>query len=234
MIASIHQPHFLPWMGYFNKVFHSDVFVWLHNVQYRKNYFQNRTKIKNPRTDEAFWLTVPVKASLDTAIDQVLQADTKWDRKAIGTIQQFYQHAPFYKGWANDLTKFFRASDKNLDELNFELFCFLLNELNYKGRIVRVENLFPLNEDPNQRLIEICEKVGANTYIAGKGGRNYVDLPRWDAADIQVQWQDFDAGSITYPQLGNTFLPGLSIIDCIFNVGTEETAKIIDSAWRPI
>src|SRR5690606_16407251 len=115
-----------------NKVFNSDVFVWLHNVQYRKNYFQNRTKIKNPFEDREAWLTVPVKAKLSDAIDDVKVADSRWAGKAVKTIEQFYRKAPYFGQYFDKLTELFSPTD-DLEAINRKTFLFLLEVLGYEG-----------------------------------------------------------------------------------------------------
>lgn len=233
MIVSIHQPHFLPWIGYFNKVWGSDVFVWLHNVQYRKNYFQSRTKVKNPQTSQEFWLTVPVSSYLGIPIDQLHEANTKWRKTMCKTIEQFYRRAPFFSELGPELLNRIEMAEPNLDRLNFGLFMFVLDRLGYSGKVKRVEDLLPLSEEPNLRLIEICKKIGGDTYVAGKGGRNYLNLDQWNSAGIGIVWQEFRPVNLTYRQLGNGFIPGLSIVDCLFCEGVERTRELVSSAWRP-
>lgn len=231
MIVSIHQPHFLPWLGYFNKVLNSDVFVWLHNVQYRKNYFQNRTKIKNHLTDSELWLTIPVRANLHMPIDQVTVADSKWNVKVFKTIDQYYRKAPFFDQYKDSLAELFSVSTNFLDAINYNTFIFFLGELKYTGKVLKIADLDIASDDPNQRLIEICNKVGSRRYIAGKGGQNYLNEPLWKEHGIELIWQKFNVGSVVYPQLGRNFIPALSIIDCILNIGPEKTRELILSAW---
>jgi hypothetical protein len=232
MTVSIHQPHFLPWLGYFNKVWNSDVFVWLHNVQYRKNYFQNRTKVKNPQTGDAYWLTVPVRASLGMPIDQVMEVNNRWRKSMAKTLEQFYRKSLFFNEIGQEVIELVYSSDSNLDKLNFQFFQLILRKLNYPGKLVRVEELLPLSNEPNQRLIEICQKLKATQYIAGKGGKNYVNPEQWQDAGIAVIWQDFNVERVVYPQMGDHFITGLSVIDSLFNVGVEETRKLIIEAWQ--
>lgn len=231
MIVSIHQPHFLPWLGYFNKVFNSDTFVWLHNVQFRKNYFQNRTKIKNSDTDQELWLTIPVKASIHDNIDQVKIADARWANRAVKTIEQYYRKAPYFKDYFSRLTQHFATSEL-LDEINYRTVMVLLHELKYEGKVVRMEELNIDTLDPNLRLIEICNKLGSNHYIAGKGGKNYVDIEQWDKVGIKISWQNFNTESLQYPQLGKSFVPSLSVVDCLFNNGPDKTRELIVNAWQ--
>ncbi len=231
MIVSIHQPHFLPWLGYFNKVFNSDTFVWLHNVQFRKNYFQNRAKIKNSDTDQELWLTVPVKASLSDNIDLVKIADARWANKVIKTIEQNYRKAPYFKQFFSVLTEHFAASEY-LDQINYKTFMVLLQELKYEGKVMRMDELNIDTLDPNQRLIEICKKLGSNHYIAGKGGKNYLNTEQWAHAGITVSWQNFNTEALQYSQLGKSFVPSLSVIDCLFNNGADKTRDLIMNAWQ--
>ncbi|MBZ0244665.1 MAG: WbqC family protein [Cyclobacteriaceae bacterium] len=232
MIVSIHQPHFLPWLGYFNKVWNSDVFVWLHNVQYRKNYFQSRTKIKNPHTGEAFWLTVPVHATLGTPIDEVVEANSRWRASTCKTLEQFYRKAHYYNEFGPELIDLITTSDANLDQLNYRLFMTILKKLEYTGTVIRVEELLPLSAEPNERLIEICQKLNADTYIAGRGGKNYLNTEQWKEVGIKIIWQDFSSEKVIYSQLGTNFIPGLSIIDCLFNEGVVNTRSKLIGAWQ--
>lgn len=232
MIISIHQPHFLPWLGYFNKVWNSDVFVWLHNVQYRKNYFQSRTKIKNPHTLQEFWLTIPVRASLGTPIDGVVEVNDRWRKPMAKTLEQFYKRTPYFEELGPELINLVHTCDSNLDKLNYQFFMLILDKLSFSGKVVRVEELLPLSEEPNQRLIDICKKTRATRYIAGKGGKNYLNTQQWNEAGIQVVWQNFQPAQLRYPQQGDNFIAGLSIIDCFFNAGVEETRKLVAGAWQ--
>jgi hypothetical protein len=232
MIASIHQPHFLPWLGYFNKVFNSDVFVWLHKVQFRKNYFQNRTKIKDPILDRDFWLTIPVHAKLSSYIDEVTLSEKGCLMRLEKTIFQFYRRAPFFSDYYERLVASLNISTESLEEVNFSTFKFLLQELKYSGKLVRFDELNVEEDDPNLRLIAICKAVGADHYIAGKGGKNYLEENKWEMAGIKLSWQQMESDLITYPQLGKTFLPSLSIVDCLFNTGAEQTRELIQKAWK--
>ena len=98
---------------------------------------------------------------------------------------------------------------------------------------VRVGDLGGTSEEPTDRLVEACRAVGAKTYIAGKGGRNYLRTEAFEKAGIGVVWQQFDPASVPYPQTGPGFVPGLSVLDCLFNVGPEEAARLIRAAWAP-
>jgi len=233
MIVGIHQPHFLPWMGYFNKVLHSDVFVWLHAVQFRKNYYQNRTRIKNVN-GEPLWLTLPVHAKLGMRIDEVTIADDRWYERIQKTVEQCYRKAPHFAECWTQIAAACAGASTSLDDINFRTFNALLKLLGASSvRVERVEHLHAASEDPTLRLVEICEELGASAYIAGAGGRNYLREEEFEKAGIRLLWQEFDPHRVVHPQLGETFVPGLSIIDCLFNAGPAETRELLVNAWRP-
>jgi hypothetical protein len=233
MIVSIHQPHFFPWLVYFNKVLNSDVFVWLESVQYRKNYFQNRTRIKCSDS-RLQWLTVPVHAPLGTPISRVLIADPRCRIKVEKTIEQSYGKAPYFASTWPKLRSALSCAPANLEALNALTFTAVMQLLGGKQpRIVRDGELAVVSKDPNVRLVEICQRLGATHYIAGKGGRNYLRVEEFREKNIEVIWQQFDVTRVTYPQRSDSFVPGLSVLDCLFNVGPAETQRLVLNAWKP-
>ena len=233
MIVSIHQPHFFPWLGYFNKVLNSDVFVWLDSVQYRKNYFQNRTRIEDSHA-HVLWLTVPVHAPLGTPINRVLIADPRWRIKVEKTIEQCYGKAPYFAVTWPKLMSALSCASTNLETLNSLTFTAVMQLLGGKQpRIVRDAELAVTSKDPTGRLVEICQRLGANHYIAGQGGRNYLRIEDFREKNIEVIWQHFDVTRVTYPQRSDSFVAGLSVLDCLFNVGPAETQRLVVNAWKP-
>ncbi len=231
MIVSAHQPHFLPWLGYFNKVARSDVFVWLENVQFRKNYFQNRTKVKVANNE--FWLTVTVKkANLETPISEIEILKAKDYKKIPKTLQANYSKSPYFKDYFPDIEAILNSDTMSLNELNFQLFNYMIATLEIKTKIVRSSEMILGEDDPNLRLIEICEKQNATDYIAGKGGSNYMDAELFHNKNVNILWQNYPVSDVHYDQLGKEFLPGLSIIDSLFNVGAEKTRELIFTEWK--
>ncbi len=231
MIVSAHQPHFLPWMGYFNKVAKSDVFVWLENVQFRKNYFQNRTKIKVG--EKEFWLTVPVKkAGLETHIADIEIVRSKDYKKIAKTIVNTYSKAPFYADFFPEIEKIINSDSNSLNEINYQLFMYLLKVLEIETQVLRSTELNLQNEDPNDRLVELCVKLNATDYIAGKGGANYMDESLFEENNVNILWQKFPVQDIQYSQRGNDFIMGLSVIDALFNIGAKKTRELIFTEWK--
>ena len=233
MIVTIHQPHFLPWTGYFNKALSSDAFVWLHTVDYRKNYFQNRTKIRSVK-GQSLWLTVPVHAKLGMAIDEVKLADQRWPKKIRKTIEQCYQKTPYFDQCAPVLWNVLDEPGDSIDSVNYKLFLALLELLGCESvRVVRAGDLDADSADPTTRLVQICQALNAKYYLSGRSGSDYLRTAEFNDAGIKVIFQDFDPGKVVYHQVGEGFVPGLSIIDCLFNIGPDQTRQLVKDAWTP-
>lgn len=233
MIAAAHQPHFLPWLGYLNKAVRADVFVWLDTVQYRKNYFQNRTRIMDACGVER-WLGVPVHARLDTAIRDVTIADPRWRTKVERTVEQAYRRAPWFAECWPPLCDALRAAPDRLAEANLALFRVLLAQLGLERVRVEVASALGVDaDDPTERLVALCRALGAERYIAGKGGRGYMRVEAFADAGIEVLWQAFDPARAGWRRTSGEEVAGLSAIDALFHVGPERTRALVEEAWRP-
>jgi len=222
MVVSIHQPQYLPWLGYFDKIDRADVFVFLDNVQYKKNEWQNRNRIKTAQGSQ--WLTVPVLYHFPERILEVeINARVNWSRKHLQALRTNYAKARFFERWFPLFEALYKREWRRLVDLNVECVQCLTQALGIDTPL-RIASEFELSEEPTERLIDLCRLVGADTYLAGSGGRAYMDLPRFEAAGIEVWFQAFDHP--VYPQLFGEFEPYLSIVDLLFNCGEESLSMI--------
>jgi len=220
MIVAIHQPNFLPWPGYFYKIAKSDIFVLLDNVQYSKNSFINRNKIKTPQGE--LWLTVPVESKgLSNALikDVYISNRINWRKKHLQTLEMSYKRAKFFNQIYDKIDKIYYETDwNNLCMLNISLLKLTLDELGLKRQLIRASEL-NVEEKSTQLLINIVKKLEGQTYLSGYGGREYQEEHLFREAGITLQYYDFK--SPVYPQLWEDFIPKLSIIDLLFNCGPE-------------
>ncbi len=218
MLAAIHQLHYLPWLRYFEKLARADVFVALDDVQYTKNGFQNRNKIKH--ADGWGYLTVPVKARLGQRLDQTEIAGVKgWGRKHARALRFSYSRAPYFPRYGPGLLAFYERPWRLLNDLNWELLQYLCSALGIATRLVRSSEL-PVTGESTDRLIEICRAVGADAYYTGAFAlESYLDPRRFREAGIRLLAQRWRCPS--YRQLfpGVGFLPDLSVVDLLFNEG---------------
>ena len=178
MRIAIHQPQFMPWLGYFDKMKQADLFVLLDNVQFKKNEFQNRNKIKTPNKWQ--WLTVPVSFNFGDKINEVkINNKTNWRRKHLQAIKTNYSKAPFFKEIYPLIEALYKDNYDLLVPLNYKTIILLKNLLRIETELVWASSIQDcLSEDPTDRLIEICKYFKAKIYLAGAGGKDYMDCER--------------------------------------------------------
>lgn len=226
VIVGIHQPNFLPWLGYFYKLAKCDTFVPLDNVQYTKNSFINRNRIKTPQG--AMWLTVPVKIKgrFGQLIKDVeINNTVDWRKKHLGTLEANYRKARFFEPIFQSLKAIYYADDwSNLCALNIRLLEWVLSLLKLEKRLIRASDL-NLEGESTRLLIGIVKAVGGKVYLSGFGGAKYQEEELFKQAGIELQYYEFSHP--VYPQLWSDFIPNLSIIDLLFNYGPESLDIIL-------
>ncbi len=208
----------MPWLGYFDKIVRSDIFVFLDTVQFKKNEFQNRNKIKTAQG--WMWLTVPVSYKYPEHIDEVkINNRVDWRKKHIRALEINYQKAPYCRGLFPSLEEFYAHDAASLSEVNRAGVLLLLNMLGVQREIKVASELEEFPEEPSERLAAICEFLGADTYLSGAGGREYLHLEPFHQKEITVIFQEFKHP--VYPQLYGDFIPNLSLLDLLFNCGPD-------------
>jgi hypothetical protein len=218
VIVAIHQPQFLPYLGFFHKVARCDAYVVLDDAQFMKGSHQNRNLIKTAQG--AKWLTVPVLHELGQPISAVRINPTEaWRRKHWAAIQTNYGRAPFFRQLSGRLREILvDGVDETLLPLDMTLLQWALGLLGI-GVPVRLASALGGGGEGTDRLVGICRAVGADAYLSGAGGRRYMELAAFDRAGIAVRFQEYAA--VEYPQLfpQHGFIPNLSVVDALFNCG---------------
>jgi len=215
MKVAAHQPHFLPWAPYFRKIEAADVFVILGDVQFRKNYYQNRCRIYNPE-GVSVWLTVPVNHRFGQKINEVQISDPKWFDNIDGKLNAYYRGCNYFNQiWTEDLREVCAGSEKSLHILNVRTLMDIMSILKmYDTQVLTDAEFTGTSTNPTQRLVDICTDLHATEYLSGPGGRNYLELERFEKAGIKV-----------------TYLEGpgedVSIMDSLFRCGPEATMERI-------
>lgn len=228
MIVGIHQPNYIPWIGYFYKILNSDVFVILDDVQYIKNSFINRNKIKTPQGD--CWLTVPVcyKGNFGSNINEVkINNELKWNDRHLKTISMNYSKAKYFNKYYEDIYNIIKSEYTYIDQLNINLITYFCKQLKIHTKIVKSSEL-NVNGNSTERLINICKTLKADTYLSGKGGEKYQDEDMYRKNGIKLIYTNFKHPF--YTQLWGEFIPNLSILDLLFNCG-EESIEIIKNKY---
>ncbi len=216
MIVAVHQPQYLPWLGYFDKIDKADVFVLLDTVQFKKNEWQNRNKIKTAQGWQ--WLTVPVLYRYPQLIHEVtINDNVNWQHKHRQAMVSNYKRAPYYEMLEDFLEGIFSHSWQSISQLNGAVVRRLATILGIDTPIYVASDLGEFPQDPDERLIAITKHFDAGTYLAGMGGRGYMNLDIYDKDGIEVIFQDFKHP--VYTQLFGDFEPFMSVVDLIFNHG---------------
>ncbi len=224
---AIHQPNYLPWLGYFEKMLRADVFVLLDCVQFSVQSYTQRVRVLCQ--GRSLWLTVPIRKSgrYGQAIcDAQCHPDASWAKKHLGTLQASYGRHPYYRVVAPALQEVLSAPPTRLARLNQDLIQTVAAELGARCRLVRASDLALGDLQSNELLAAIVEEVGGTAYLFGGGATNYQETAPFERRRIALVKQGFS--SVPYPQIGvATFLPGLSIIDALFNLGYAGTEALL-------
>lgn len=217
MILSAHQPAYLPWLGYFHKIVQADIFVYLDTVQFEKNSFINRNQIKTPQGP--LWLTIPVKTkghmsgSLgDTRIDD----SQPWRSKHLKSIEMNYRRASRFEECFPKIEALLALQESNLSDYCFHQLRFWLEELGIVNTRIVPSSKLPIASSKSDLVLELCQHFGAQQYLSGVLGRNYLDAADFSKAGIAVEYQSFK--SPVYPQLWGKFIPNLSVLDWWMNM----------------
>jgi len=224
------QPGYLPWLGFFDQLQRSDCFIFYDDVQYDKNGWRNRNRIKSP-TGEPHWLTVPVHVHnlAQRLIDTEIDNRQPWARKHIRTIRQFYARAPHLKRYVPELEELLLGTTwERLCDLDLAVVKLLAGWLGLKRDTMRSSEL-PVDGDRSERLVNFCLHVGADRYLSGNAAQSYLDVESFARRGIKVEWQDYKHS--TYPQQHGAFVPYLSALDLLLNCG-DDSAKLISEASR--
>ncbi|MBN1880318.1 WbqC family protein [bacterium] len=218
-VIAIHQPNFAPWAGYFHKMLMVDTFVYLDNVPYSKNSFQNRNRILI--NGHSQWLTVPVCSHGmygEPTKDILINDQTNWRRKHVMTLKQNYGKATGFDWAMERLMPVYQTDYIYLYKFNMAINQAIRWMLEIQVP-VRMASELTETQGPTDRLVAIVTALGGRTYLSGPSGRKYIDLRLFDEQGINIRYQEFRLRP--YAQQQEVFVPGLSILDLLFNLGPE-------------
>ena len=232
LIVSAHQPNFLPYLGFFDKMKKSDIFVIRDEVLFIKKEYHNRNRIRinsydNLKNPQSKWISVPVEDPQDYFMhvlikNNLMQKDKLWNRSLLHEIKAGYHKAQYFKTFFPEIEKIFNNSDEKLLSLNMKIINFLKNIFQIKTPIILASELSlkPKNcekSDASEDIAQICEKLKAGIYLSGSGGKTYLSLEPFEKRNIEVQFQDYKHP--VYEQHLPGFIPYMAAIDALFCTG---------------
>jgi len=222
MDVAILQSNYIPWKGYFDLIASVDVFVFHDDLQYTKNDWRNRNKIKTDKGSE--WLTVPCGSNEKRLICEVALKDSDWQRKHWNMICRHYGSAPFFDHYKDFFADFYLLNQwTNLSDMNQYLIRKIASEiLDLKVRFLD-SRVYNLTEKKSKRVLELLKKIGAQRYLSGPAAKSYLDTQSLYDENIELLWMSYD----NYPEYQQQYEPfehAVSILDLLFNVGPEFAA----------
>jgi hypothetical protein len=217
--VAIIQSNYIPWKGYFDIIGMVDEFIIYDEVQYTKNDWRNRNKIKTPAGVQ--WITIPVyQKSLNQKISETMVSTHNWGIKNWQTLRSNYGRAPYFKLFAPELEKFYCTSEtRMLSEINTFLLKMICGMIGIGTKISNSAD-YVLTGEPTEKLISLCQQAGAQSYLSGPAAKDYLREELFVHAGIKVEWMDY-SGYPEYPQLYPPFAHHVSILDLLFNTGKD-------------
>jgi hypothetical protein len=216
--VAVVQSNYIPWKGYFDLIGAVDEFVLYDSVQFTKNDWRNRNRIKTPRGVQ--WLSVPVGGRIDRLICEVELPDARWQSKHWKTLAMNYGRAAHFDEtacWVAPL--YLERSYRTLSDLNRSFIEAICARLGIHTRITASSD-YAFDGDRSERVASICAQLGACEYVSGPAARSYLDEAAFARHGIAVRWFDY-SGYPPYPQCWGNFAHDVSVLDLLFNCGAS-------------
>ena len=237
MTVAIHQPNYYPWIAYFYKIYTADIFIFHDNVEHSKRYPTRRTRIRaNNNIDKPLWLTVPLEKHHDNTFikNLLVSRGQNWQELHLNKLHAIYQNAPFFSAYFPIIENAISAASQkhhSLADLNISLIYTIKEILGLSCRFHRSGEL-PINGLKGGAYnAALTRHVGGIKYLSGMGGKNYMSIDDFAEEGIEMEFTGFGDWLIKspYPQAqGTEYLPGLSVLDGIFNLGAEGVVGLLE------
>jgi hypothetical protein len=221
MIVGIHQPNYLPYLGFFDKLKKSDIFIIYDDAQFVKGDFQQRNRIRIYHGWK--WLTVPVEKKR-ISINQIKiksAAETEnvtWQEVHFNEIHDNYKRASFYLSFEKDIRQIYEQEYDMLIDINLKLIEFMMKSFRIDTKII-FSSEFGFKSNSTEKLVDLVSAIGGDTYLSGPMGKDYLNLQLFQEKNIQVIFQEFRHP--IYKQQYDRFETNMSAIDGLLNAGTK-------------
>lgn len=229
-IVSIHQPNFFPWLGYFDKIARSNVFVFFDDVQYPKTGGTWSNRVRLLVSGESRWVTAAIDRNYHgtrTIREMNFLEGNPWREKILKTIEANYRRHPCYAECMAVVQPLLLNPEQNIAAYNIHAIGVLCHALGIDTKKLRASSALPHTGSSNELLCSITHAVSGSAYMCGGGADGYQDASVFENAGIQLVRQDF--AHPVYPQYRSPeFFPGLSVIDAAMNLGWSATAKLLE------
>lgn len=223
--VAIMQPTYLPWAGYFGLMMASDIFIFLDNVQFQKRGWQQRNQIKTLKGN--LFLTVPVKTKnrYNQFVNEVeVDNSTDFKKNHFKSIEFNYNKTDFFKQYELELKEIYNKKYDRLVTLNYDLIYWIKEKLNIKTKLIKSSD-FEKQGNKDELIANLVEKVNSKNYLFTEGSKDYIlDSKIFQYKKIKLTKFNFNIEA--YKQQYENFLPHMSIIDLLFNLGEKSQAYL--------
>ena len=229
----IMQPMYFPWLGFFDLIRHSDVFVFYDDVQFPRRHFVNRVQLK--QNNNSHWLTVPLFKSNRNALINQMMIDSRqeWQNTHLNKVRNALGKMPFYKKTVELMKNVFSSKNKNLSDLNIKSILEISDYLGLnKNTEFLISSKLNIEGSSSERLLNICKYLNGTNYITGHGARNYLDHDLFERNNLTVEYMNYSFNP--WPQAYPIFSPYVSVLDAISSIG-QDSFKALNSdlvGWR--
>lgn len=229
-VVAIHQPNFFPWLGFFDKVDRSDVFIVLDHVQFPKSEGNWSNRVKMAVNGEAAWVTMPVARDYDgfRRIDEMrIDNRAPWRRKLLQLLRTNYGRARAFRDVFPEVESWIQTPADLVADYNMRVIAAIGATLGLRsGHLVRSSTL-GVDGAKSELVANLVKRVGGTVYLSGAGSGGYLQDEVLRSAGVALEYQDYRHPQ--YPQRpGHEFIPGLSVLDAIFHCGFDGTSKMLD------
>lgn len=227
--VAIHQPNFFPWLGFFDKIYRADVFIFLDDVQFPKKGGTWTNRVKLAISGDGRWVTSGIDRNYHgtrSILEMEFQGGNPWREKMIKTIAQNYKKHPYFDSSIQIFEELINNPINNIAEYNIHAIKVILQELDLCSTKLFRSSEIDHKGESNELLCSLTKAVKGNVYMCGGGADDYQDEQIFKNQGVVLEYQNFKHPN--YIQKGQgTFIAGLSIIDIVMNCGWEETSKLI-------
>ena len=224
MTISIHQPNYFPWLGYFYKIFQSDIFVFLDDVQFSNEGMHNYHYIKTPQG--SLRLKIPVEQHMG---DLILDVQTKdqfgWKDKHLKTIEANYKKSAFFADIFGDYRQLILHDYKTLSDMNISIVGFIMNKFGINTQLIKSSEL-KIESTKEEKVMDICNALQATTYYSGIGARAYQNESDFSNRGLELRYSVFKP--FEYEQLWGDFQSNVTVLDYLMNCGYD-WQRVVDN-----
>lgn len=228
-VVAIHQPNFFPWLGYFEKIARSDVFVFLDHVQLPKTGGGWSNRVRMLVAGEPRWVTAPIRRAFHgvAPINEIEWADElPWRSKLLKTLAANYSRAPLFKETMAWLEPLLLLPESNLARYNMAVIRAIAGQVGLPHEHCVASSTLGCEGQASDLLINLTRTVGGSCYMCGGGASGYQEDQAFEQAGMSLAYQAFQHP--VYPQAGAVdFVPGLSIVDALMNVGRDGVGALL-------